>query len=123
MANGPLPQFGYQIQLASGEVEKVVNDETSIRQFLKAVYGARTPNGELAFDPYKGLIFEKLPYVGESKILNGKVSVMAVISFLFQQNSMHCTSSRRTSTIVVMAQLGHKAFQRRSDQIALSPIH
>lgn len=69
-----LPQFGYQIQLASGEVEKHVNDEQSIRQFLRSTYGARTPSGEVAFEPYKGLNFERLHSVGESKILNGKVS-------------------------------------------------
>ncbi|KAK3214251.1 hypothetical protein GRF29_28g2487914 [Pseudopithomyces chartarum] len=67
-----LPQFGYQIQLASGEVEKHINDEQSIRQFLRSTYGARTPSGEVAFEPYKGLNFERLHSVGESKILNGK---------------------------------------------------
>jgi soluble epoxide hydrolase/lipid-phosphate phosphatase len=69
-----LPQFGYQIHLASGDVEKHVKDEQSIRQFLKSTYGGRTPSGEVAFDPNKGLLFEKLPHIGESKILNGKVS-------------------------------------------------
>lgn len=56
-------------------MEKHVNDEQSIRQFLRATYGARTPNGEVAFEPYKGLDFEKLHAVGESKILNGKVRI------------------------------------------------
>ena len=74
LVNKFLPQFGYQIHLASGEVEKHVNDEQSIRQFLRAVYGGRTPSGETAFDPNKGILFDKLPHIGESKILNGKVS-------------------------------------------------
>ncbi|KAJ4298308.1 hypothetical protein N0V90_006208 [Kalmusia sp. IMI 367209] len=68
-----LPRFGYQIHLASGEVEESVNNEQSIRQFLKAIYGARTPSGEFAFDPYKGVIVENLPTIGESKLLNGKI--------------------------------------------------
>jgi hypothetical protein len=55
-------------------VEKSVKDETSIRQFLKGLYGARGPNGELAFDPEKGVIAENLPKVGESRVLNGEVS-------------------------------------------------
>lgn len=37
------------------------------------MYGARGPNGELAFDPEKGVLAENLPKIGESRILNGKV--------------------------------------------------
>jgi hypothetical protein len=74
LASGPLPQFGYQIHLASGDVEKFVNDEASIRQFLKGTYGAKGPNGELAFDPVTGISAQNLPLIGESRILNGKVS-------------------------------------------------
>ena len=73
LANGPLPQFAYQIHLASGEVEKIVKDEQSIRQFLKGMYGAKGPKGEIAFDPEKGVLGENLPSIGESKVLNGKV--------------------------------------------------
>lgn len=73
LVKGQLPQFAYQLHLASGEVEKVVKDEASIRQFLRGMYGARGPNGELAFDPEKGVIEKHLPTIGESRILNGKV--------------------------------------------------
>ncbi|KAG9189736.1 soluble epoxide hydrolase / lipid-phosphate phosphatase [Alternaria panax] len=72
LANGPFPQFAYQLHLASGEVEKIVKDEQSIRQFLKGMYGARGPKGETAFDPEKGVLSENLPSIGESKVLNGK---------------------------------------------------
>lgn len=75
LVKGPLPQFAYQLHLASGEVEKSVNDDKSIGQFLKGVYGARGPNGELVFDPEKGIIAENLDKVGESRILNGEVSI------------------------------------------------
>ncbi|KAF1917263.1 Alpha/Beta hydrolase protein [Ampelomyces quisqualis] len=68
-----LPQFAYQLHLASGEVEKSVKDEQSIGQFLRGLYGARGPHGELAFDPEKGVLTENLPLIGESRILNGKV--------------------------------------------------
>lgn len=54
-------------------MEKSVHDERSIRQFLKGMYGARGPNGEVAFDPEKGVLVENLPVIGESKVLNGKV--------------------------------------------------
>ncbi|KAF2277774.1 alpha/beta-hydrolase [Westerdykella ornata] len=70
---GELPQFQYQIHLASGEVEKAVKDEASIRAFLKGLYGAKGPNGELAFDPEKGILVENLFKIGESRLLNGKM--------------------------------------------------
>ncbi|OAL48395.1 alpha/beta-hydrolase [Pyrenochaeta sp. DS3sAY3a] len=73
LVKGQLPQFAYQLHLASGEVEKTVKDEQTIRQFLRGMYGARGPNGELAFDPEKGVIEKNLPTIGESRILNGKV--------------------------------------------------
>jgi len=38
------------------------------------MYGARGPNGELVFDPEKGVVAENLPKVGESRLLNGEVS-------------------------------------------------
>ncbi|KAI4629798.1 uncharacterized protein J4E87_002985 [Alternaria ethzedia] len=72
LVKGPLPQFAYQVHLASGEVEKSVNDEQSIRQFLSGMYGAKGPNGEVTFVPEKGILVENLPKIGESKILNGK---------------------------------------------------
>ncbi|KAH7379389.1 Alpha/Beta hydrolase protein [Phaeosphaeria sp. MPI-PUGE-AT-0046c] len=73
LVKGQLPQFAYQLHLASGEVEKNVKDEQSIRQFLRGLYGARGPNGELAFDPERGVLAENLPLIKESRILNGKV--------------------------------------------------
>ena len=73
LVRGPLPQFGYQIHLASGEVEKSVNDEQSIRQFLKALYGAKGPKGEVGFDPSLGVLVENLSILGDSRVLNGEV--------------------------------------------------
>jgi soluble epoxide hydrolase/lipid-phosphate phosphatase len=55
-------------------VEKSVNDEQSIRQFLKGMFGARGPNGETCFDPNEGVLVDNLPKIGESRVLNGKVS-------------------------------------------------
>lgn len=75
LVKGPLPQFGYQIHLASGDVETFIKDENSIRQFFKAMYGGRGPNGEILFDPHKGLIAEHLDKIGDNKLLNGKVRV------------------------------------------------
>ncbi|RMZ67002.1 epoxide hydrolase [Pyrenophora seminiperda CCB06] len=84
LVKGPLPQFGYQIQLASGEVEKIVKDETTIRQFLQGMYGGKGPNDEPAFLPEKGVVPENLGLVGESRILNGKV-----LDFYVKQYARH----------------------------------
>ena len=69
-----LPQFGYQIHLASGEVEKVIVSKEQIRQFLNALYGGHGPNGEILFSPEKGIIFENLPKIGPSPLLTERVS-------------------------------------------------
>ena len=66
--------MGYQIHLASGDVERFVKDEESIRQFLKAMFVAMGPNREVGFIPETGVVEKNLPLLGESKILNGPVS-------------------------------------------------
>ncbi|RAR08130.1 epoxide hydrolase [Stemphylium lycopersici] len=91
LVSGPLPQFAYQLHLASGEVEKSVNNEQTIRQFLKGMYGARGPNGEVAFDPEKGVLVENLPKIGESKVLNGQVLDYYVKQYL--NHGIHPTSN------------------------------
>ncbi|XP_014557836.1 hypothetical protein COCVIDRAFT_96111 [Bipolaris victoriae FI3] len=72
IVKGPVPQFAYQMHLASGEVEKVIKDEETIRQFLKGMYGAKGPNGEVVFNPTKGVLSENLAKVGEGVLLKGK---------------------------------------------------
>ncbi|MCJ1395535.1 hypothetical protein MMC18_008421 [Xylographa bjoerkii] len=64
-----LPQFGYQIHLGSGEVEKAIVSKEQIRQFLSALYGGQGPNGEIAFNPEKGITFEYLLKMGPSPLL------------------------------------------------------
>ena len=68
-----LPQFRYQIHLASGEVEKVVNSNEKMHQFFKALFGSQGPNGERGFDVYKGLLPENLPKLGPCPLLKPKV--------------------------------------------------
>ena len=77
--NTMLPQFNYQIHLSSGEVEKVVMSKEDIRRFLGALYGGRGLNGEVAFSPEKGVIFDNLPKIGSSPFLTEKVSYTYLI--------------------------------------------
>ncbi|GAB7360287.1 hypothetical protein MBLNU230_g8045t1 [Neophaeotheca triangularis] len=58
MVKGPLPQFGYQLQLGSEEqvVEKAIGlDENKIRNFLKGVYGGQPKSGRPMFSPEQGV--------------------------------------------------------------------
>jgi soluble epoxide hydrolase/lipid-phosphate phosphatase len=73
MVKGPAPQFGYQLQLASGEVEKKITSREGIRQFLRGMYGGRGPNREVMFSPFKGVLYEELPKIGPSPIITEKV--------------------------------------------------
>lgn len=73
LVKSELPQFAYQLHLASGEVEKAINDEQSIRQFLKGIYGGRGPTDEYAFDPQRGVLTENLPLIGDSRLLHGEI--------------------------------------------------
>ena len=52
-----LPNFGYQLHFASGELE--TDSPHEIRQFLMNLYGARTPSGAFAFSAEKGVDIPK----------------------------------------------------------------
>lgn len=72
LVKGPLPQFGYQLHLAGPEVEAALQSEEQIRQFLNGMYGGKGPNGELAFDPVKGVLIENLPKLGKGRLFSDK---------------------------------------------------
>lgn len=67
------PHFGYQLQFASGEVEKVVKTKGDIKGFLSALYGGRTENGETGFDEKKGVLLDRLGRLRRSKLKNDEV--------------------------------------------------
>lgn len=69
-----LPNFTYQLQLASGAVESHIKTKPQIKQFLNGMYGGTGPNGEKGFDVRKGVLFENLgvlrktPLLGEEEL-------------------------------------------------------
>lgn len=65
-----LPNFAYQVHFASGEIEQHVQSKVEIRQFLNNMYGARTPEGEVAFDSKGCVDLEKQRRVGKTKLLD-----------------------------------------------------
>ncbi|KAJ5770214.1 uncharacterized protein N7511_002265 [Penicillium nucicola] len=64
------PHFAYQIQFASGEVEKVVKSDDDIRQFLLALYGGRNERGDVGFDAHHGVLVDRLGGLKRSKLLS-----------------------------------------------------
>ena len=74
MVKTVLPNFGYQLQLASGEVEKAIVSKEQIRQFLNGMYGGKGPNGEVAMKVREGVQLQDLAKLGLSPLVNSKVS-------------------------------------------------
>ncbi|KOS43077.1 hypothetical protein ACN38_g6059 [Penicillium nordicum] len=64
------PHLAYQLQLKSGEVEKVIQSKDEIRQFLLALYGGRTEAGEIGFDANKGVLLDKIGHLKPSRLLS-----------------------------------------------------
>ncbi|KAI1934019.1 hypothetical protein LOZ58_005931 [Ophidiomyces ophidiicola] len=65
-----IPFFGYQLQFVSGELEKKIKTKNDIRQFLIALFGGRTPEGEIGFDVTKGAFLDKVPNLRPSRLLS-----------------------------------------------------
>ncbi len=68
-----LPNFQYQIQLASGDIEKAISTREQIKQFLNGLYGGKGPNGEVGFIPEQGVLLENLPKLRPTRIVSEKV--------------------------------------------------
>ncbi|KAN0095544.1 epoxide hydrolase [Hyaloscypha variabilis] len=64
-----LPNFKYQLHLASGEVEQVITGPAKIREFLNGMYGGRTANKKPMFSVSHGVHFENLEGIGPSPLL------------------------------------------------------
>jgi soluble epoxide hydrolase/lipid-phosphate phosphatase len=76
LVNGPAPQFGYQLHLASGEVEKRIKSRDDIRRFLCGMFGGMTPDNQLLFSPRKGIRFENLSKIEGPCLMGEEVSLL-----------------------------------------------
>ncbi|KAI9808392.1 MAG: hypothetical protein M1827_007489 [Pycnora praestabilis] len=65
-----LPNFTYQLQLASPELENAIQSRDQMRQFLNAMYGGRGPNKEVGFDVFRGVFLDNLPILKQTRLLN-----------------------------------------------------
>ncbi|KAL1857722.1 hypothetical protein Plec18167_001877 [Paecilomyces lecythidis] len=82
-----LPNFGYQLQFKSGEVEKRVQTKEQIKQFLLTLYGGRTPDGQLGFNVQEGIFFDKQGTLGPSKLISDEELKYYVDEF--SRNGIH----------------------------------
>jgi len=84
MVNGPLPQFGYQMQLAGPELEANVTSYNQVRNFLRALYGGRSEQGKPCFGPETGIDLDGLETIGVAPSLDGEA----------------CSSEIRSQTVI-----------------------
>ena len=77
LANGPLPQFGYQLQLSSKDhvVENAVQTSEQIRKFLLGMYGGKPQSKKPFMTPEKGVDLSLINEdIGMTPLLNHEVS-------------------------------------------------
>lgn len=91
-----LPNFGYQLQLASGAVEKHIQTKEDIKKFLNAIYGGRGLNGELGFDVEGGAIFRNLDNLEMTKWLSEEM--LSYYADQYAKNGMHGTREQQYSS-------------------------
>jgi soluble epoxide hydrolase / lipid-phosphate phosphatase len=65
-----LPNFRYQIQFAGPEVGERIQGKEKLKEFLNAMYSGRGPNGEVGFVPEQGILFENLPKLKKTRLLD-----------------------------------------------------
>ncbi|KAL1965707.1 hypothetical protein VTN77DRAFT_5207 [Rasamsonia byssochlamydoides] len=65
-----MPNFAYQLQFKSGELEKAISTRDEIRQFLIALYGGRTDDGRAGFNVSQGVLLENLKELKPSRLLS-----------------------------------------------------
>ncbi|KAH6664896.1 epoxide hydrolase [Halenospora varia] len=64
------PNFKYQLQLRGPELEGKIAGEEKLKQFLKGMYGGRTPDKQISFSVDHGCHFERLDSLGPSPLLS-----------------------------------------------------
>jgi len=66
---GKLQNFRYQLQFQGEDVEKQIQGKEKIKQFLNAMFGGKTPDGESGFSTRDGVLFDIIEKVGQSPLV------------------------------------------------------
>lgn len=89
-----LPNFGYQLQLASGIVEEKIQTKNQIKQLLNGIYGGKGGNGEVGFDVREGILFDNLPKLKRSRLIDEDV-----LEYYADEYSTHGIHSTRKTPL------------------------
>ncbi|KAL8672076.1 MAG: hypothetical protein Q9168_003436 [Polycauliona sp. 1 TL-2023] len=87
--NGRVPNFGYQLQLASGQLEKAVQSKEHIEQLLNGLYGGLTSDGLSGFDVKTGVHLERLPQLKPTKLMSTRL--LDFYADQYAKNGIHGT--------------------------------
>lgn len=74
LVEGPVPQFRYQLNLASGKPEEGVKTKEDFKKLLAFITGGKSPTGEVLFTPEDGIILENLGKVERGPLMSEEVS-------------------------------------------------
>lgn len=82
------PNWRYQLQIASGTTENIVQKSPErLRQFLNALYGGTTPEGKPAFSTTVGLIEENIDKIRPSPLVSPEMMDFYVQEY--SRNGLH----------------------------------
>ncbi|KAJ6024185.1 hypothetical protein N7540_004982 [Penicillium herquei] len=81
------PNLTYQVQFASGELEKVIQSREEIKQLLTALYGGRTPDGKTGFTVEKGLLLDRYMSLSPQRLLSEEE--LEYYTTEFSRNGIH----------------------------------
>lgn len=89
--SGRLPNFGYQLQLSSGRLEKVIKSKEQIKQLLNSLYGGRTSKGEPGFDVKHGIHLDRLSQLNRTPLVSNQM--LEIYTDQYAKNGIHgsCT--------------------------------
>ncbi|KAK5044548.1 hypothetical protein LTR84_010672 [Exophiala bonariae] len=65
-----IPNYKYQIQFSSGELEHEIRSKHDIRQFFNNIHGATTPEGKRAFNVCTRVDFDKQRRLRENEVFD-----------------------------------------------------
>lgn len=84
-----LPNFGYQLHLASGEIERSIQSKEKIKQLLNGLYGGKGPNGEVGLSVREGVRLGDLGKLGRTRLMNEEM--LEFYTGEYARNGMHGT--------------------------------
>lgn len=64
-----LPNFTYQLQFASGDVEEAIQSRSEIRSLLNAAYGGKSSDRSIPLNPEVGIQLSNLDKFGPTRLL------------------------------------------------------